>query len=222
MAGAASSRFIPGRHRPFVVAVAGGSGSGKSTLVRALVETLGPERVTVIEQDHYYRDRSDLSPSERRRINYDHPDAIDEALLLDHLQALVSGAAVDRPVYDFTRHARAPDAVRLGARPCLIVEGILVLASAPLRALMDLKLFVDTDPDVRFIRRLLRDVEERGRTPADVIEQYLATVRPMHLQFVEPSRRHADLILPEGGLNRAALDVLCSHVQQQLLPTGRK
>jgi uridine kinase len=213
---------LPSLGRPFVVGVAGGSGSGKSTLVRALVDSLGRERVTVVEQDHYYRDRSDLALEERRRINYDHPDAIDEPLLLQHARLLISGAAVQRPVYDFARHTRAELTVALLSRPCLVIEGILVLATEPLRELMDLKLFVDTDADVRFIRRLARDLEERGRTTADVVEQYLATVRPMHLQFVDPSRRFADLILPEGGLNRAALSVLCSHVEQQLLPTKRK
>lgn len=210
---------VPGQS--FVVGVAGGSGSGKSTLVRALVDALGPERVTVVEQDHYYRDRSDLPSDERRRINYDHPDAIDEELLRAHVAALAGGLPVERPVYDFTRHTRAEATTTLHPRPCLIVEGILVLASAPLRQLMDLKLFVDTDADVRFIRRLRRDVAERGRTPDDVIEQYLMTVRPMHLQFVDPSRRHADLVFPEGGLNRAAIDVLRSHVEQQLLPRRR-
>lgn len=210
------------RTRPLVVGVAGGSGSGKSTLVRSLVEMLGIDQVTVIEQDHYYRDRSDLHLEERRRINYDHPDAIDEPLLLRHLHDLLAGRAVERPVYDFIRHERSHRSVTLPPRPCLVLEGILVLASEPLRALMDLKLFVDTDPDVRFIRRLLRDVEERGRTTAEVIRQYLETVRPMHLQFVEPSKRHADLILPEGGLNRAALDVIRSHVRQVLLPPRRK
>jgi uridine kinase len=205
-----------------VIGVAGGSGSGKSTLVAALVAGLGEEQVAVVEQDHYYRDRSDLSLAARRHINYDHPDAIDEELLLAHVEALVAGRTIARPIYDFTRHARAAGTVDLPPRPCLLVEGILVLASERLRRLLDLKLFVDTDADLRFIRRMLRDVEERGRTPADVIEQYLSSVRPMHLQFVEPSRRHADLIFPEGGLNPAALEVVCSHVRQMLLPTKRK
>jgi uridine kinase len=205
-----------------VIGVAGGTGSGKSTLVAALVEALGTARVTVLEQDHYYRDRSDLSLEERSRINYDHPDAIDEGLLLKHLDLLLDGRAVERPVYNFARHEREARTVPLLPCPCLIVEGILVLAAAPMRERMELKLFVDTDADVRFIRRLLRDVEERGRTPEQVIRQYLESVRPMHLQFVEPSRRYADLILPEGGLNRAALDVIRSHVQQVLLPSKRK
>lgn len=205
-----------------MIGVAGGSGSGKSTLVAALVVALGAERVTVVEQDHYYRDRSDLSIEERRRINYDHPHAIDEALLVEQIESLLAGKQIERPLYDFARHARDARTVALEPRPCLVVEGILVLASAPLRALMDLKLFVETDADVRVLRRLIRDVQERGRTPTEVIEQYLSTVRPMHLQFVEPSKGYADLILPEGGLSRSALELLCSHVWQQLLPTRRK
>jgi uridine kinase len=205
--------------KPIVVGVAGGSGSGKSTVVAQLVAALGTAQVAVIEQDHYYRDRADLTPEARRRINYDHPDAIDEPLLVDHLRALAGGRAIERPTYDFVRHLREPATVRVEPRPCVVIEGILVLDSSPIRELMDLKLFVDTDPDVRFIRRLLRDLEERGRTLSGVVAQYLESVRPMHLQFVEPSKRYADLILPEGGLNPVAIDVILARIRQSLSGT---
>jgi uridine kinase len=205
--------------KPIVVGVAGGSGSGKSTVVAQLVEALGTEQVAVVAQDHYYRDRADLAPEARRRINYDHPDAIDEPLLVAHVRALASGQAIERPTYDFVRHLREPRTVQVDPRPCVVVEGILVLDSASLRGLMDLKLFVDTDPDVRFIRRLLRDLEERGRTLPEVVAQYLESVRPMHLQFVEPSKRYADLILPEGGLNPVAIDVILARLRQALRDT---
>jgi uridine kinase len=202
--------------KAIVVGVAGGSGSGKSTVVARIVDALGVGQVAVVAQDHYYRDRADLTPAARRRINYDHPQAIDEPLFVAHVRALASGQAIDRPTYNFVRHLRMPRTVRLEPRPCVVVEGILVLEAATLRELLDLKIFVDTDADVRFIRRLLRDMEERGRTLADVVAQYLESVRPMHLQFVEPSKRYADLILPEGGLNQVAIEVILARIRQAL------
>jgi uridine kinase len=203
--------------KPIVVGVAGGSGSGKSTVVARIVEALGAAQVAVVAQDHYYRDRADLTPEARRRINYDHPDAIDEPLLVAHIRALAAGEAIDRPAYDFVQHLRMPLTVRLDPRPCVVVEGILVLAAAALLELLDVKIYVDTDADVRFIRRLLRDLEERGRTLPEVVAQYLESVRPMHLQFVEPSKRDADLILPEGGLNQVGIDVILARIRQAVV-----
>ena len=201
--------------KPLVVGVAGGSGSGKTTVVRRILETLGPERVALLEQDAYYRDGSHLPFEVRIARNYDHPDSIEESLFAEHVAALRQGLAVDAPCYDFVHHTRRPETRRVEPRPCVVVEGILVLASEPLRELLDLRLFVDTDPDVRFIRRLQRDIEERGRTPESVIGQWEETVRPMHLQFVEPSKRHAHLIIPEGGLNAPALEVVLSHLRTE-------
>jgi uridine kinase len=191
-----------------LIGIAGGTGSGKTTVVRALRERFGEGEVTVLEQDHYYRPLPELSLEERARINYDHPDAFDSELFLEHVRALRTGLPIDRPIYDFVTHSRRTDAVFVEPSHVIILEGILVLWSEKLRAQMDIKLFVDTDADVRLLRRLKRDIEDRGRTLDSVIEQYLETVRPMHLQFVEPSKRHADVIIPEGGRNRVALDVL--------------
>jgi len=203
-------------NRPVVVGIAGGSGSGKSTVVRTLVGALGADRVALLEQDAYYRDGGSLSEAERAARNYDHPDAIDEPLLAEHLRELIAGRAVEAPRYDFVRHARQPDTRRIEPRTCVVVEGILVLASAALRELMDLRLYVETDADLRFIRRLQRDTQERGRTIESVVEQWEATVRPMHLQFVEPSKRNADLIIPEGGFNEIALGVILTHLETKL------
>jgi len=198
---------------PVIVGVAGGSGSGKSTVVHKLLAALGPEQVALLEQDAYYRDRRELSPEERAALNFDHPDAIDEALLVEHVRALKAGGPVASPKYDFVHHARRSETSAVPSRPCVVVEGILVLASDGLRDLLDLRLYVETDADLRFIRRLRRDVQERGRTVESVMAQWEETVRPMHLQFVEPSKRHADLIVPEGGENTVALDVILAHLR---------
>ncbi len=195
-----------------VLGIAGGSGSGKTTIAQALATHGGPEHVQVLLQDAYYRDRRDLSFEERCKINYDHPDAFDEPLLVEHLRALRDGRAIRRPVYDYAKHARTDSYVAVQPSKVLILEGILVLAMAAVRDLCDIKLFVETAPDVRFIRRLRRDTTERGRTIDSVIEQYLATVRPMHEAFCEPSKRFADLILPEGGRNEVALRLLRAKV----------
>ena len=193
---------------PFVIGVAGGSGSGKTTVVRRIVDSLGPEHVTRLDHDRYYRDRNDLRLEERASLNYDHPDSLETDLLVGHVRELRAGRAVSVPRYDFTRHARLPETETFQPRRALIVEGILVLTDAALRALMDVKVFVDTDSDTRFIRRLQRDVAERGRTMDSVIEQYQTTVKPMHLEFVEPSKRYADVIIPLGGHNTVAVDLL--------------
>jgi uridine kinase len=201
-----------------VLGIAGGSGSGKTTVARALATHFGPEHVQVVVQDAYYRDRRDLSFEDRCRINYDHPDAFDEALLVEQLRELRLGRAIPRPVYDYARHARTDSTIHVPPAPIVILEGILVLAIPSLRDLCDIKIYVDTDPDVRFIRRLRRDIAERGRTADSVIEQYLATVRPMHIAFCEPSRRHADLILPEGR-NDVAIRLLTAKIDSLL--TGK-
>ncbi|MEO7134932.1 MAG: uridine kinase [Vicinamibacterales bacterium] len=192
----------------FVIGVAGGSGSGKTTVVRRIVDSLGPEQVTLLDHDRYYRDRNDLRLEERASLNYDHPDALETDLMVAHVRALKAGNAVDVPQYDFTRHARLSETETFQPRRALIVEGILVFTDAALRDLMDIKVFVDTDSDTRFIRRLQRDVAQRGRTMESVIDQYQHTVKPMHLEFVAPSKRYADVIIPLGGHNTVAVDLL--------------
>ena len=197
----------------FVIGVAGGSGSGKTTVVRRIVESIGDGQVTVLDHDRYYRDRNDLRFEERAALNYDHPDALETDLMVRHVTALRAGQPIDAPVYDFARHQRTSASEPFVPRRVLIVEGILIHADAALRALMDLKVFVDTDDDTRFIRRLQRDVAERGRTMESVIEQYLGTVKPMHLEFVEPSKRYADIIIPQGGHNAVAIDLLLTLIR---------
>jgi len=199
--------------KPVVIGVAGGTGSGKTTVVSEIVSHLGPDRVAVVQHDSYYRDRSGIPPAERERINYDHPDALETSLLVEHVRALQNGQPVGVPVYDFSTHTRAPEVVPLAPKRAILVEGILVLADPDLRSLMDIRIFVDTDPDLRIIRRLQRDVRERGRTMESVVSQYLETVRPMHLEFVEPSKRHAHVIVPEGGENEVAVDMLVSRIR---------
>jgi len=198
---------------PIIIGVAGGSGSGKTTVVRRIVETLGGADVTVLEHDRYYRDHPELRLEERAALNYDHPDSLETNLLVEHVRALKAGRSVDVPVYDFARHARQTARDRLSPRTAVIIEGILIFADAELRSLMDVKVFVDTDDDTRFIRRLQRDISERGRTVESVIDQYLSTVKPMHLDFVEPSKRYADVIVPEGGHNQVAIDMLMTLIR---------
>ena len=195
-----------------VVGIAGGSGSGKTTVVRAISEAFR-NAVAVLEYDAYYRDQSCLSFEERLKTNYDHPFAFDTDLYIDHAEQLVSGLAVDRPVYSFESYTRTSDTVCVRPAGVLILEGILVLEDARIRELMDIKAFVDADPDVRFIRRLMRDVQDRGRTLDSVVDQYLNVVRPMHLQFVEPTKRYADVIIPEGGFNRVAIELLIARLK---------
>lgn len=202
---------------PLVVGVAGGSGSGKTTVAEAIVERVGRDRVVSLHQDRYYRDRSHLAPASRHRLNFDHPDAIEDELLVDHLDRLIAGESVSLPVYDFSRHLRLDRTDVVHPRPVILVEGILILAVPAVRDRLDLKLYVDTDADLRFIRRLGRDTEQRGRSVSSVVEQWLRTVRLMHLEFVEPSKRFADLIIPEGGFNTVALDVVVSRIDQCLV-----
>ncbi len=204
------------RREAVIVGVAGGSGSGKTTIAQAIYEQLGPENVAYIPHDAYYHDLSHLPPEERAKRNFDHPDSLDTALLIEHLQKLKRGEAVDIPVYDFATHTRRPETRHIEPKPIIVVEGILVFVEPKLRDLMDIKIFVDTDADIRFIRRLTRDIRERGRTMESVIRQYLETVRVMHLEFVEPSKRYADIIIPEGGFNTVALDMVISRLRAML------
>ncbi len=203
--------------KPFVVAVAGGSGSGKTTVARAIGAALPAGSSVTLEQDHYYRERTDLPLESRENVNYDHPDAIEFALLQHHIDELVAGRAIDRPIYSFSTHARQVQSVHLEPAPVVIVEGILALALPEVRERFDLKIFVDTDADIRLMRRIRRDLEDRGRSFAQVRAQYYETVRPMHLAFVEPSKRFADVIMPEGGTNRVALEVILSRLREHIV-----
>jgi len=199
--------------RPIVIAVAGGTGSGKTTVAKEILERVGAQHIAYIPHDAYYRDLSHLSPDERSQVNFDHPDSLETKLLVEHLRALRDGRAVEIPIYDFTTHTRTPHTRRVELAPVILVEGILVFVELELRKLFDVKLYVDSDADVRFIRRLRRDILERGRTVESVCEQYLSTVRPMHLEFVEPSKRYADVIIPEGGFNEVAIEMVTARLR---------
>lgn len=204
--------------RPIILGVAGGSGSGKTTVVRSIVRELGDDAVCVIHHDSYYRDTSHLSPESRAAINYDHPDSLETELLVEHLKELRAGRTVAVPMYDFAAHTRLPTREHVEPGRVIIVDGLLILWDPALRALMDIKVYVDTDADLRFIRRLERDILERGRSTESIVQQYVRTVRPMHLEFVEPSKRYADVILPEGGHNVVAIDMLVTKVRSILAP----
>ncbi len=206
--------------KPVIVGVAGGTGSGKTTVAQAILDRVGDDRIAYIQQDAYYRDLSHLSPEERTRVNFDHPDALDNDLLVSHLQQLCANMPVEIPLYDFTTHTRRPETRTILPRRVILVEGILVLADRALREMMDVKIYVDTDADIRFIRRLQRDLSERGRTMESVVQQYLTTVRPMHLEFVEPSKRYADMIIPEGGFNTIAVDMVVARIEAMLEESG--
>lgn len=202
--------------KTIIIGIAGGTGSGKTTLTERLREHFGENEVSVINHDSYYKAHDELPYEERCKLNYDHPDSFDTPLLVEHLQQLRAGHSVDVPVYDYTIHNRSKQTIRVNPAPVIIVEGILIFASPELCDLMDMKVFVDTDADVRILRRIVRDVKKRGRTLDSVVNQYLTTVKPMHEQFVEPSKRKADLIVPEGGQNLVALDMLIKWVANHL------
>ncbi|MGB1048834.1 MAG: uridine kinase [Rhodothermales bacterium] len=199
--------------RPVIIGLAGGSGSGKSTILRRLLDELGPEHVSVLEHDAYYKDLGGIPFEDRLRVNYDHPDSLQTPLLVSHIEQLLAGQAVNKPVYDFANHTRAGETQRIEPTPIIIVEGILVLAEPELTKQMDIRLFVDTDDDIRLIRRIRRDMVERGRSLESILEQYESTVRPMHIEFVEPSKRQADVIIPRGGHNAVAFDLVLARIR---------
>ncbi len=201
------------RSRPITIGVAGGSGAGKSTVARVILERIGAENITYIPHDSYYRDLSELPREQRALINFDHPDSLDTDLFVRHIHALQNGQPIEMPVYDFSTHSRTSEVRIIRPQHVILVEGILIFAEARLRDLFDVRIFVETDDDVRFIRRLQRDIHERGRTIDSVINQWMQTVRPMHLEFVEPSKRYAHVIIPEGGLNEVAIEMIVARIQ---------
>jgi len=205
-----------------IIGICGGTGSGKTTVANRILETVSADEVLFIQQDLYYRNLKDMPLDYRNAANFDHPDAVDNDLLVNHLKKLRAGEAVELPIYDFRTHTRLPDTTRISPKPIVIVEGILIFAEPRLLEQFDIKVFVDTPDDIRFIRRLGRDIAERGRTVDSVIEQYLATVRPMHIQFIEPSKRHADVIIPEGGHNIVSIDLLSGKIRAQLADSVAK
>jgi len=199
-----------------IIGISGGTGSGKTTVAQKIIAPVGAGNVVYLQQDSYYRNLGDMPLDLRHQVNYDHPDAFDTELLMNHLEALRAGEGIEQPIYDYPTHSRKTETIRVEPRPVIIVEGILVFVNPQMRSLMDLKIFVDTDADIRFIRRLDRDVHERGRTVESVITQYQTTVRPMHLQFVEPSKRYADIIIPEGGFNDVGINLVTGKIKSLL------
>jgi uridine kinase len=199
-----------------IIGISGGTGSGKTTVANRILETVPADEVVFIQQDLYYRNLKDMPLDYRNQANFDHPDALDNDLLIAHLKKLKSGEPVELPIYDFRTHTRLPATTRIESKPIVILEGILIFAEPRLREQLDIKVFVDTPDDIRFIRRLRRDIAERGRTLDSVIEQYIATVRPMHIQFIEPSKRYADVIIPEGGYNLVSIDLISGKIRERL------
>ncbi len=204
------------RTTPLVIGLAGGSGSGKTTLAHMILDRVGPDRIAYLPHDAYYKDLSNLPANERALINFDHPNSLDNDLLIEHVIKLRDGQAIDLPIYDFKTHSRTQLTQRIEPRPVIMVEGILIFAEPALREILEVKIFVDTDSDIRFIRRLQRDLNERGRSTESVVRQYLSTVRPMHLEFVEPSKRYADVIIPEGGQNAVAMEMVVARLETLL------
>jgi uridine kinase len=204
------------RTTPLVIGIAGGSGSGKTTVAQEILQRVGPDRIAFLQHDSYYKDLSGLPPTQRAEVNFDHPNSLETELLTEHIATLRDGKPVEVPIYDFSTHSRTTQTFTVQPRRVILVEGILIFTEAALREMFDVKIFVDTDSDLRLIRRLERDIAERGRTAQSVIKQYQTTVRPMHLEFVEPSKRYADVIIPEGGFNTAALDMVVARVDALL------
>ena len=201
--------------KPFIIGIAGGTGSGKTTVARKIYENLNGINVVIIQQDAYYIDLSHLKLAERKKINFDHPSSIDNDLLVEHLNQLIDGNEIQMPIYSFTDYTRMKETKSMKSQDIIILEGILVLEEKKVRDLLDIKIYVDTDEDERFIRRLIRDTKKRGRTTDSVIEQYLSMVKPMFLQFVEPSKRYADIVIPQGGLNDVAIDIIVSKIKSR-------
>ena len=197
---------------PLVIGIAGGSGSGKTTVAQEILQRVGRERIAFLQHDSYYKDLTGLPPTQRAEVNFDHPNSLENELLIQHVASLRDGKPVEVPIYDFSSDKRTGETFTVQPQRVILVEGILIFTEVTLREMFDVKIFVDTDSDLRLIRRLQRDITERGRTTESVIEQYLSTVRPMHLEFVEPSKRYADVIIPEGGFNTAALDMVVARV----------
>ena len=202
--------------KPLVIGIAGGSGSGKTTVAQEILQRVGPSRIAFLQHDSYYKDLSGLPPARRAEVNFDHPDSLETELLAKHVALLLDNQPVEVPIYDFATHSRTSQTFTVQPKPVILVEGILIFVEPALREMFDVKIFVDTDADIRFIRRLERDIAERGRTTQSVIKQYQSTVRPMHLEFVEPSKRYADVIIPEGGFNTAAMDMVVARIQTLL------
>ncbi|MDH8677089.1 uridine kinase [Fusibacter bizertensis] len=198
--------------KPVVIGVSGGTGSGKSTVAKAIFKSLPDENILIIEQDAYYKDQSELTYEERVKTNYDHPLAFDTGLLIEHIKQLCEHQSIEKPIYNFSKHNRETETICIQSKDIIIIEGIMILEDERLRNLMDIKIFVDTDADVRIIRRITRDINERGRTLDSVIEQYLTTVKPAHEQFIEPTKKYADIIIPEGGYNKVAIDIMTTKV----------
>lgn len=207
---------------PLVIGIAGGSGSGKTTAADIILKRVGRNRIAYLQHDSYYRELTGLPINQRREVNFDHPDSLESDLMMQHILALKNWEAIEVPVYDFTTHSRTGQTIHVEPKHVILVEGILIFAEPILRSLFDVKIFVDTDPDIRFIRRLKRDIEERGRTTEMVVKQYLNTVRPMHLDFVEPSKRYADVIIPEGGLNEVAMEMVIARIESLLTQDQRQ
>lgn len=202
--------------KPLLIGITGGTGSGKTTVSREILKSIHKKNVAIIEQDSYYKDQSHLSFEERVNTNYDHPFAFDNNLLIQHLKDLINNKPIEKPIYDFEKHTRKKKTITVYPKEIIILEGILILADEQIRNLCDIKIFVDTDSDVRVIRRIERDIKERGRTLDSVINQYMTTVRPAHLQFVEPSKKYADIIIPEGGYNKVAIDIIVTKINSIL------
>jgi uridine kinase len=202
---------------PLVIGIAGGSGSGKTTVAQEILQRVGPDRISFLQHDSYYKDLTGLPPAQRDLVNFDHPNSLETELLITHIEQLKRGQPIEVPIYDFSTDSRTDKTFKVNPRRVIIVEGILIFVDPALRALFDVKIFVDTDADVRLIRRLQRDLTERGRSVESVIKQYQSTVRPMHLEFVEPSKRYADVIIPEGGFNRAAMDMVVARIESLLI-----
>lgn len=200
-------------NKPIVIGITGGTGSGKSTVARAIYESLPEKNISIVEQDAYYKDQRHLTFEERTKTNYDHPLAFDTELLIVHLNDLLNNKPIEKPIYDFSLHIRREETITVEPRDIIILEGIMILEDKQLRDLMDIKIFVDTDEDVRVIRRIIRDIKERGRTLDSVINQYLTTVKPAHQQFIEPTKKFADIIIPEGGFNKVAIDIVVAKVK---------